>query len=342
MAHQLFGNRFYGHRDAAWHKLGIVTNEDMTANDAFAALGGYYFDKRPVTITLNGEAVETGDVAIVRSVCPDDPQERLMGFATPKYNIIQPQEIVDMFDRSVQQPVETMGMLGAGERMFLTWKLPEIDIHGDEVRVFGFIAAGYEPGLGASLNVVTERVVCRNTWNSAMAEALGAKPNETGRGRVWTGKHNSPNVSRDLEIWMEHVQIEAEQRAAAMRDMFNAFKTTPVVESQTLADLLFQIYPDPKQLPDYFPEKLRDDRQTRIDKEQELAERDRALVTQLFEGAGTAITADAWGVFNAVTEFENHGRNSKKEPEYSILFGDRANTMSKAVNILNNWVMTVN
>lgn len=342
MAHNIFGNRFYGHRNPAWHALGVVTEQGMTANEAFAAVGGYSFEKRPVTTILNGQVVETGDFAIVRSVCPDDPQERLMGYATPKYNIIQPQQVVDLFDEMVAQPVETMGMLGKGERMFLTWELPEIDVKGDEVKMFGFIAAGYEPGLGCSLNVVSTRVVCQNTWAAAMAEAMGAKPNETGKGRVWTGKHNSPNVGRDLGIWMEHVQQEAAQRAAAMSDMFNAFKAAPVNETSTLADLLFQIYPNPKQLPEFFPAKLRDDRQTRIDKAQELAERDRDLVSKLFGGLGTEITADAWGLFNAVTEYENHGRESKKEPEYSVLFGDRNATMNRAANVLNNWVMGVN
>ncbi len=338
MAHNLFGERFYGHRDAAWHKLGIVTEEGMSANEAFAALGGYYFDKRPVTVTLNNVAAETGDFAVVRSACPDDPEERLMGFTTKAYQIIQPQEIVDMFDRSVKQAVETMGMLGKGERMFLTWGLPEIDIEGDVVKVYGFIGAGYEPGLGVSLNVVTTRVVCENTWCAAMAEAMGPKQKEQGRGRVWTGKHNSPNVGRDLEIWMEHVQTEAEQRANAMQDMFNAFRATPITDNKTLADLLFQIYPDPAPIPDYFPAKLRDEKQAKIDKVAELAERDRTMVESLFNGAGTQITGDAWGLFNAVTEFENYGRTSKKEPEYSILFGERANVMSRAATVLNGWV----
>lgn len=340
MSHNIFGNRFYGHRDAAWHKLGFVTQESMTANETFAALGGYWFEKRPVTTVLNGVSVETGDFSIVRSACPDDPQERLMGYATPKYNIIQPQAVVDMFDRSVRQPVETMGMLGDGEKMFLTWELPEIDIKGDVVKVYGFIAAGYEPGQGASLNVVTTRVVCQNTWTAAMSEAMGEKSKENGRGRVWTGKHNSPNVSRDLEIWMEHVQTEAEQRADAMYSMFHAFRATPITQQGELANLLFQVYPNPEPLPAYFPEKLRAERQARIDKAAELAERDRGLVEALFNGQGTAITGDVWGLFNSITEYENHGRNSKKEPEQSILFGDRAGTMTRAANVLNNWVVS--
>jgi hypothetical protein len=183
--------------------------------------------------------------------------------------------------------------------------------------------------------VVYKRVVCKNTYMAALREAEYSK--EPGKGKLWQGKHNSPNVTRDLEIWMEHVQLEAEQRANGMKDMFAAFAAKPLIDNNTLADLLFQIYPDPAPIPAYFPDKLRDAKQTAIDKAAELAERDRVMVESLFGGAGTAITPDGWGLFNSVTEYENYGRNSKKAPEYSILLGERAATMSRAVSVIGAW-----
>ena len=105
----------------------------------------------------------------------------------------------------------------------------------------------------------------------------------------------------------------------------------------TLADLLFQIYPDPAPIPENFPDRLRDEKQTKIDKAAELAERDRVMVEGLFGGTGTKITPDGWGLFNCVTEYENYGRNSKKDPEYSILLGERAATMNRAANVIGAW-----
>jgi hypothetical protein len=334
-----FSNRFYGHKDAAWHKLGLVTQEDMNAVKVYGMLGGYTFEKRPTMVYLNGEMQDLGDFAIIRSVTKDDMVERKFGYAKKGYHIIQPLRVCELFDENVKQPVETLGMLGKGERVFLTWKLPEFDINGDEIKVFGFVACGYDALHGASLNVVTTRVVCENTWNVAINEAENTK--EYGRGKVWMGRHNSPNIERDLGIWMEHVQLEAEGRANLTKNLFSKMAVTkldPKQDKDEVYNLLFGIYPDPKKLPEYYPQKLVTEKQEKIDKGIETAEKDRDLVYSLFNGLGTAIDASAWGLFNSVTEYENWGRMTKKAPELSILLGARGNTMNRAADVIGKWI----
>jgi len=340
MVANLFGNRFYGNREPAWHKLGFTSDVDRNAQEALGILGSYWIEKRPITVYLNETNQEVGDYALVRSPVPDDPKEKIFGYCTKQYTIVQPDMICQLFDDNVKdQPVETLGMLGHGEKIFLTWTLPQdIDVKGDKVKTYGFVACGYDGKFGASLSLVTTRVVCQNTFSIAINESESSHSKETGRGRVYTGRHNSSNVARDLGIWMEHIQDNALAKVAEAQECFVKMEETPLDNTESLANLLFNIYPDPKPLPADYPERLRVEKQPLIDELIKKAGEDRMTVENLFNGGGTAINATAWGLFNAVTEMENWARDTRKPAEYSLLLGNRAKTMAHAYGIINDWV----
>jgi len=330
MAHELFGKRFYGHRIPAWHNLGVVSQLEMTAQEALTALGGgYSFDKKPVLVEFNGEMQNVNDsYAIVRSATVDDNTERIFNYVTGRYNIIQPLAVCTMFDEFVVEPVETMGMLGKGEKLFLTWTLPSFDVYGDKINTYGLIAVGYDGKFGVNLNVVTTRVVCQNTWNVAISEAERAG-NKDGFGRIWSGKHHSPNIERDFGIWMEHIQDQALADATQAKTMFERMANVPM-HTDDFYKVLFGVYPNPKAVPANYPIKLIADKQATHEKQLKYAQNDREMTMALFEGAGTDIDKTAFGGFNAVTEYENWARMTKKSADASILFGNRANTMNRA------------
>ena len=332
--HNLFGERFYGHRTKAWHELGLVTQEDMTALEALTALGGgYWFEKRPILLELNGAYEETGDYAIVRSPVPDDPTERSFGYVTDQYQIVQPLRVCELFDENVGQPVETLGMLGLGDRIFLTWKLPIFDVDGDEIELYALISCGYNGKFGISLHNVYTRVVCQNTFAVALSESEAGQGES---GKIWSARHNSINLERDFAIWLEHAQMSAEAKAGIMRDQFINMSNIPLEDYSHVKELLYQIYPLPMPMPDNYPVKLRKEKQEKIDIEVAKVERDVESVMSLYESEGTAIDATLWGLFNATVEYENWGRPTRRPPEHSIMMGDRANTMNKAFAILSD------
>lgn len=338
MAHNLFGERFYGNRIPAWHRLGIVSQQDESAIQVLQQLGEYTIEKRPVFVTINNKNQETGDYALIRSITKEDNKEVNFGYCTKQYSVMQPSEIAEIFDNSVKQPVETMGMLGQGEKLFLTWKLPDIDVKDDDkVQTYGFVASGYDGKFGSSLSVVTTRVVCQNTFNIAINEGQNQKYNETGKGKVWSGKH-SASMKRDLSIWMEHIQEKALRKSEEIKESLEAMALFPVSSTSVLADILFSVYNDPLPLPLDYPSKLKDEKQEKIDMLTEKARNDRNLVEELFNGAGTQIDQTMWGLFNSITEYENWGRMTKKPAEYSIVMGNRANTMSKAYNTITSYI----
>ena len=168
------------------------------------------------------------------------------------------------------------------------------------------------------------------------AESTSAK--SQGTGRVWSGKHNSTNIERDLGIWLEHVQQKAVEQAEKETLMFTQMAETSITDRDMIYELLFGIYKIPDAIPEYFPEKLRAEKQAKIDESTEKAERDVNSVYALFDGQGTAIDATAWGLFQSVVEYENWGRMTKKSADYSIMLGNRANTMERAEKVLLDYV----
>ncbi len=335
MAHNLFGNRFYGLRKPAWHKLGFVSDTERGAVESMTAIGGgYWFEKRPVFVSLNGIQTQTKDYAIVRSALPDDPEERVFGFAGNRYVILQPLEVCEMFDEKVNQPVETLGMLGKGERMFLTWKMPSIEVvKDDKVDTYGFLAIGFDAVAGASLNIVTTRVVCQNTWMAAIREAESSK--ERGKGRIYSGKHTS-SLKYELGEWMGYVQTEAERQVQLTSSFFKRLADTPIENENEVYRLLFAAYPDPVELSAdaYIPNSLRGKKSEKIEAERESAQKNREGIYSYFNGKGTEISRDYWGLFNATTEYFNYGQVEKKPASASILMGNRATNMNAMAEVL--------
>jgi hypothetical protein len=335
MSSNIFGNRFYGNRYPAWHKLGIVSEKDQNAVDALTAIGGgYWTEKRPIVVMLNGKQVETGDFAIVRSPLPDDPQERVFGYTTERYQMLQPLELCEMFDDAVSRPVETLGMLGKGERLFLTWKMPKIEVvKDDEIQTYGFVAMGLDGVIGTSLNVVTTRVVCQNTWVAAIQEA--SSTHERGKGRIYSGKH-TVSMNAELREWMKYVQKRAEEKVRLTESFFSLLVNKPIKNDAEVVSLLNAAYPDPEplSLDAYIPDALRGKKERKIEDEREQAQKNRDGIYALFSGAGTSISPDYYGLFNASTEWFNWGQGTKKPAELSVMMGTRAQKMNAMAEVL--------
>jgi hypothetical protein len=324
---------FYGYREPAWHKLGFVSQEQNTAQEVLDILnGGYYVEKRPVTLFLNGVNQEVGDYALVRSPMPEDPREYVFGYVAKGYNILNPLDIANLFDANVKTNVETLGFLGHGEKIFLTWEMPTVFVgnKNDEIKNYGFIACGYDGKFGASLYLTTTRVVCQNTFNIAVQVADNSKNNHNQK--VWTGRHNSLNLARDLGAWLEHVQERASQKQQESTDIFNAMANFDFCDEEEVDDLLSIVYPDPFPVSENMPSIIKSEKEEKRELLLEKASRDRQLVKEIFDGAGTAIDATAWGLFNSVTEYENWGRATRRPAEYSIILGDRNQKMNYAHN----------
>lgn len=321
MAHNLFGERFGDQRGPAWHELGQVFGEPISASKAYKRLGSYEVRLAPCT----ADGVDLNQQAILRNPTTDDPETRVFGTVGMDYHLISPDDFVSIWDERVGQPVETIGMLGYGEVMFLTTHLPTLDVKGDEVE-FYLLAKNPMTGLHAAEVMTTPlRVVCQNTLIAGEARA-------TQKLRIVHDEHGKARMGE----WLQEMYQEAESTAQVLKQMFDVLAGKKIKAKE--AELLFEeSYPYPNPPARNAPQRVVDQRLKWWSENVSLMDRRREGAQALFEGEGTGMDTPAahgtlWGAYNAVVECEDY-RRGKDESKIatSILFGERADSKKKAL-----------
>lgn len=323
MSHNLFNERFYSLREPAWHGLGMVSDEELSAQEAFSRI-------TPYSIGLQDLSTPTGLPvpyrAIVRDVTPDDPEQRVFGVVGPEYQLVDPLTVCESYDAAVNQPVETIGCLGYGETLFLTTKLPEINVKGDQVDNYLLVVSPYTGWSAIQIRITPVRVVCQNTLIAAKAASS----------EVYKVVHDETAQVR-LEAWLNGLYGRAVDRAQVMQQAFEMFACyKPSVKGVT--SILQKVYPDPKPVRQNAPQEVLDVRMKDYEYYKKSAERSRQAVQELFNGAGTGMDHPAakgtgWGLYNSVVEWEDYRPTSKKDETARLvnsLFGNRASSKENA------------
>lgn len=307
------------------------TAEEILDNENFG--GGFEIFTRPVTVELNGEQVETGDFAVIRGTSIDDPEERVFGYCTDRYHPLQPRDVAHSFDVNVNQPAETMAFLNDGKQMFISWKMPTIEIVNDPVDLFGIVSTGFDTLKGAKLFTAGIRPICWNTFS--MAEGWARKNTDNHlKGEIWTGKGVNKNLLRDLGYWMSHVQSTAIREANLIESFFNRLASIPIESDEEAKAILATAYPNAGDVAEFYPVELRDAKEESTLEYNQKQQALRDGIFQLFAGAGTAITPDYWGLFNSTTEYFCHVMPSKRPIAESVMFGGRQKQTMQMVNTL--------
>jgi phage/plasmid-like protein (TIGR03299 family) len=139
-----------------------------------ACRADYTVDSTPVFYNVNGEFVENPDY---RHIYRTDNKE-ILGLVTKGYGIVQNEEAFEFVNdlccggNSNTPFIEAAGVLGHGERVFVTAKFPEEfqigDTFDDHGEMYAVITTSHD-GSGAVTVLMTPiRVVCNNTLQYAM------------------------------------------------------------------------------------------------------------------------------------------------------------------------------
>lgn len=322
MSDNIFKENVYSHNQEMWHRKGRVGEDNETALQVYSTMLLVEFVQRPFSILLNGNVIESKDVAIIRV---ENGKERQIGSTKGRYQLIQPVEYCRLFDSTVGKPVETLGFLGSkAEKMFLTWQLPAIDVHGDVVNLYGFLANGFDGKFGTKLYTTSVRVICNNTWN----QAIGAEDTMEN----YSSKHVEKDFMKKLGLWMSYINKTSEENVAYLKGVFTKMEEKPLTIDDAYG-FFAKVFPLPNEYSQYAPVEILKEREQDFSNDTKSANENRDLAMSLFSGAGIEITPTLWGGFNVVTEMENHHVESKKDTTYSILLGNRQTIMSNAFNI---------
>lgn len=337
--HNIFGDRFLGKREPAWHGLGTTFEDPISASEAVQRAGlDYRVDVVPAGFQVDGRWVESDKGAIVRQPTADDPQHRLFGYASRDYQVFQNTELARVVDALTNEwPVETVGALGLGETMFLTLDAGGGKVGDEDVHQFFLISDNKTGTRSLRVAFTPVRVVCQNTLvsglraatvNAAIPHTLGAKS--------------------DLDF---RVRMMSEMRKAQLSTLeaMSALTTKKLVAAQVEA-VLVAAYPDPPRsakvelhrelteqvagLEGFTPEqvasllKVSERRDYYVDRAVGFRDAARELFGK-FNDEHPAYAFTAWAVWNAVVETEDYRRGSDSIGE-SAVFGIRAAAKARA------------
>lgn len=320
MAHNLFDDRFGDARQPAWHGLGTVFTEELSATAAYKKIGRY--EVRLVPAVADGIAL--GKNAILRDPVTDDPETRVFGIVSEDYELITPDDVCSIYDEHVAKPIETIGALGYGETFFLSTYLPTLDVKGDEVENYLLVTSPMTGLASAEVRVTPVRVVCQNTLIASESMAVQKL-------RI---VHNAQAKQRMAE-WVQETYQFAEHAATTLRDLFEVMASTRVRTAE--AQKLFEYsYPFPAKPKMTATQGVMELRTKWWDENVSLMQRKRDGAKSLFEGMGTgmdhvAAKGTMWGAYNAVVECEDYRRTSREDSVgSSAMFGERAKAKKRA------------
>lgn len=276
----------FQNRTTPWHGLGTVVRNSPTAEDAIQrAHLDWEVEKRDVIV--NGEPLQH-KVALCRNT-----DNEFYEIVSPSYNILQNRtafkiadEIIRIADEEVHY--ETAGSLFKGKKVFLTCEFgQERQIVGDSFKTYLLLSNTHNGRSAVHMAITPVRVACWNTIRAALsrAQAHYAVPHYS------TMQERVAYATAALRKTHDYMTLFAEfgERAAE--------KHVSPAEVEALVKLLFPTRPE-------CGERHVKYRQSRID---------------IFEGCLNApdltqFKGTAWGVLNAISDYETHfaGRNRQR------------------------------
>lgn len=240
MAHQLNFNdatgkhSFFSVKEKAWHGLGTIVEQYPSSREALQFAGLDYTVEKRVLFTYDNETQKADEKTGIK--IPDvqvsdyfatirTDNETVLGVVGKDYEVVQNVDAFSFFDSIVDGEgimYETAGVLGKGERIFITAKLPGyIRIGNDDcLEKYLFLTTSHD-GFGSIMAAFTPiRICCNNTLNAALR-------NNTGAIKI----RHTANAKERLEQAHKLMGI-SNKLSAEMEDIFNHWTKVPTSDKQ--------------------------------------------------------------------------------------------------------------
>lgn len=154
-----------------WHGLGTAVSDDMTPLEMMQAAGlDWEVEKVPTFIDVNGQKIETGQEALVRST-----DNKILTNVGKGWNPVQNKEAFEFFNEFVENGDMVMDTAGSLKDGQLVWAAADVKdgftlFGGDEVKGHLMFSNPHQYGKGIDVKFVMTRVVCNNTLSVALTE----------------------------------------------------------------------------------------------------------------------------------------------------------------------------
>ncbi|GLY98837.1 DUF932 domain-containing protein [Actinoplanes sp. NBRC 103695] len=326
MAHELetFANgqtAFASARLSAWHQLGTVTDDCMTAEQVMskALLGGWEVRKiavQGIELTTKGVTkVDCPDKYMTVRTNPVTGATEYLGIVGDDYTTVQNEQVAETLNLLVDESgahFETAGSMRKGKSVFVTMKLPQaMTVAGvDDLDLYLAATTSHDGTASLRLDATPVRIVCANTQRLAYSRSRAS----------YTFRHTS-NITSKI--------AEARQALGLMWKAFAAFETEAekmINEALTMGEfekIVAQLWP------------VADDAS---DTAKNNAKQRTATLRYLIRDADTqkAIKGTRWAGFQAVTEYLDHFAPAKTDVARATraLTGAGADLKSRAFELL--------
>jgi len=280
-----------------WHTLGKVVDKAMTSTECIQLANmDFLVGKTPCIVNVAGEAITSEDqCAVIR--LDKTGKDAILGYVNTKYEIFQNSEAFEFMDDIVGADFacyETAGVLGKGERIFITLTLPEhlsIEVSkGDKIRPYLLVTSSHDGKGGVKVALTYTRVVCNNTLNIALGEAKTA-------GNVVTKRHTK-NLQENLKTVAQILGI-TDRYKEDLETILPKLAQREVTETEWLSIVGTAFFGKKEQLAAYL-NGIRDDKKVPVqlvNTMDAVKHYDNVNPTQ----ANLGLTA--WGAYNAVTGY---------------------------------------
>lgn len=335
MTANIFGERFLGKREPAWHGLGQTFDAPIGALEAVETAGlDYQVSLMPLHFTppRSQKQYPANRNAIVRHPTPDDKDYVVFGQAQDGYGLLQNTQIGQILDPLTEKwPVETVGALGAGETIFFTLDAGSAKVKGEEVKNFFLFTETKDGVTSAKFAFTPVRVVCQNTLVSGLRAAV-----------LNANILHHEDFEADLE-WRTKLLLQLQEVQEKVIAAFNELAAKQI--TLNIAKSIFlAAYPEPR-----IPDKIVLGRELQEDGEGEwidIEQKEKWLeytvnrvaahreAAQELYGMISAdypkIAGTAWAAYNAVVEVEDFRGKSTDGAKVSAIFGPRAQSKKRA------------
>lgn len=336
-----------------WQRGGMTfaAETGLTASEALDAAGMMFeVNELPLTFTLpTGDVIDVpGQKALVREPIAADPQHRVFGVVTSKYQSVSTAWMSEQLDPlSEKWPVDSAGGFKFGRDSWVSLRMSPYDVAGDEneQHQFNFFAGNsYGGGGGLVISQITWRVVCLNTYAAAM---------RGGSNRISVPHKGDPKLIFAARTRMEEIAIARRERTIQQLEAMVKAKMDDKLQIASVIDATFPMPSIPAifdmVLKPEFAElepAMRTNVLAKHDSAKEAFDNAVDLVKEHRVGFGQAINefndlhpkyaGTAYGLVNAGTFYANHreGRNDTvaEKRAAQVLTGDRSKEMSRTWN----------
>jgi phage/plasmid-like protein (TIGR03299 family) len=160
---------------SAWHRLGKRVEAGVRPSTVVDELIPYAVNKRQAGYLLPDGTWKPihNKFHLVRTETPSDPHERDFGLVSGTYEYEQPHKLFKQLDAVADVwPLETFGVLGKGEKVFMLFNTGETKIAGDPFSNY-LLFVEHLDGKHAHEQLFTGiRVVCQNTVTLALDTSI--------------------------------------------------------------------------------------------------------------------------------------------------------------------------